>query len=201
MTQPKMVCWISLSGGGKDTQANLLRAALEARYGEGSVLWISLGDLFRAMAEKKKKTYAERLIKEKVLDVGDFAPSFVAIWKWANEIMQNLKAGQHVIFPSSPRTLSEARDLDDLANFFNLQACPIYLEVDRERAFQRLMDRGRADDMPETIRNRFAAFDKNVLPALEYYRTQSKSRLITIDANPTDQQKIHRDILKALDLV
>ncbi len=43
------------------------------------------------------------------------------------------------------------------------------LQVPEEELFRRLAGRGRADDSPEVIRQRLAAYRKQTEPLLEYY--------------------------------
>src|SRR3989344_7164897 len=154
MEKPIAAFWMGFSVSGKDTQAQLLsdffskrsvlRLLLNKILGNRPVLWISVGDILRAMA--KSGTYAGRIIDEKVMKAGNFSLPFVATGAWAGMVMRELRAGQHVIFPSSPRTLEEAHDLSDFAEFFNLKACPIFIDVSEDEVFRRLKARGRADD-------------------------------------------------------
>ena len=44
------------------------------------------------------------------------------------------------------------------------------LQVPEEELFRRLAGRGRADDTPEVIRQRLAAYRKQTEPLLDYYR-------------------------------
>lgn len=196
MRERLAVWFMGFSGSGKDTQAGLVKDVLEKKYGLDSVLWLSTGDALRDIV--KSGSFAGHLIEKKVLGAGNIAPPFIATLLWAGKAVRELQINQHVIFPSSPRTLNEARDLDDFVGFFDRKAYPIFLNIEREEAFRRLKARGRADDTDEIINNRLDYFARHVLPAVEYFRKESKNRLIEIDGNPRDPQKIHKDILVAL---
>ena len=199
MSEPIVFFFMGLSGSGKDTQAGLVRGVLERKDGFESVLWLSTGDILREII--KSKSFAGKLIDEKVMKAGDIAPPFLATLLWAGRVIKELKQDQHAIFPSSPRTLNEARDIDGFASFFDRsKVFPVFLNVDRDEAFKRLKLRGRADDSDEVINNRLDYFAKHVLPAVEYFRNESKNKLIEIDGNPNDIQFIHRQVIAAAGL-
>lgn len=199
MNEPTVFLYMGFSGSGKDTQAGLVKERLEKTDGPDSVLWFSTGDILREII--KSGGFAGRIIDEKVMKAGDIAPSFLATLLWADRAVKNLKENQHVIFPSSPRTLNEARDIDDFASFFNRKKVfPIFLNVRRDEAFKRLKLRGRADDTDLVINNRLDYFARHVAPAVEYFRKESQNKLIEIDGNPNDVQEIHRAILAATGL-
>lgn len=190
---------IGYSGCGKDTQAGLIQKLLEEREGNDSVLYVYTGAHLREA--EKLGTHTARLITEKIMRIGAKAPDFLAIWAWANDIIANLKEDHHLILSSSPRTVLESKVMDDAFEFYGRKnVFPIYLNVARKEAFDRLKARGRFDDTDEAINNRLDYFEKFVLPAVEYYRKESKNKLIEIDGNPRDPQKIHEDVKRALGL-
>ena len=197
--EPIMVFFIGLSGSGKDEQAGRLQAALEARDGEKSALYIYTGEILRTLV--KTGSFVGQWVGENVMKTGAKAPDSLAVWAWQQALNEKFTGREHLLFSSSPRTVLEAQVFDDFAKAFGFaRVYPIFLDVDRTVAFQRLMDRKRADDTPETINSRLDYFEVQVRPALDYFRGKSKHRLIVIDGNPTDRQKIHQDILKALNL-
>lgn len=200
MNQPITVFFMGFSGCGKDTQAGLLKAFLEKRDGADSVFYIYTGDELRKLV--KEPFYTAKKIQEEVLGPGRKAPDFLAVYAWANILIPRFEPRQHLLFSSSPRTLLEAKILDDMAEFYGREEVyPVFLNVLREEAFQRLKKRGRPDDTDEVINNRLDYFDVKVRPAVEYFRRESANRLVEIDGNPHDAKKIHRDILKASGLL
>ena len=199
MKQAIAVFLMGYSGSGKDTQAGLLGDFLKARDGASSVLFISTGDALRALI--KTDSFMGRWVDEHVMKAGAKAPDSLAIWAWQERLNRAFTGHEHLIFSSSPRTVLEARVFDDFAKAFGRKSVyPIYLEVGREEAFRRLKARGRADDTDETIGNRLDYFSKAVGPAVEYFKTESENHLVTIDSNSQDPQKIHEDVLRALQL-
>lgn len=172
---------LSRSGGGKGTQAQFLREY----FGKEKVLYITTGDGFRELA-KRPDLLAGKYIQEKVLDVGEKAPDFSTIWIWANRMIYEFTSETNVvIFDGTPRTRLEAQALDEMLTFFEITNIkPFLLEVEREEVIQRLLKRGRADDTRERIERRLAYYERTVKPAIEYYKTESTHKLITIDGMP-----------------
>lgn len=193
------VMFMGLAGSGKDTQAELIKKFLEIRDGSGSVLSVNTGHRLRAVMDAP--TYTSKLLKENILNKGAKAPDFLALWAWGAEVVEKFKVDQHIIFGGSPRTALEANVLDEAFEFFGIvRVYPIYLRVERQEAFYRLKKRGRFDDTDERINSRLNYFETYVVPAIEYYRKESKNKVIEIDGNPHDEQKIHKDITQALGL-
>jgi adenylate kinase len=92
---------------------------------------------------------------------------------------------------------SEARKLAELAD-----AAPdavIYLDAPREELVRRILARaqreGRADDNPETVKNRLRIFDEATRPLIDHYRRRRLLRMINADQ---DEDKVTEDILQAL---
>lgn len=191
------VLFIGYSGSGKDTQAHLLENVLKEKSGKDSVLYIYTGENLREAV--KRGGHTGQYIQKKVMEAGNKAPYYLAIWAWGSDLVYKLSPEHHLIFSGSPRTKIEAIALDDAFVFHDRPlVCPIYLNVRRDEAFRRLKGRKRADDTDETINNRLNYFEQFVVPAVDYYRSESRNKLLEIDGNPHDQEKIHQEILKAI---
>lgn len=188
------VILLSRSGGGKGTQAKFLREY----FGEEKVLSITTGDGFRELA-KRTDLLAGKYIQEKVLNVGEKAPDFSTIWIWANRMIYEFtQETSIVILDGTPRTRLEAKALDEMLVFFEITNIkPLLLEVEYEEAIQRLLKRARADDTRERIERRLAYYERTVMPAIEYYKTESKNRLIVIDGMPSPEE-VFTSIKKAI---
>ncbi|MBI5045668.1 MAG: nucleoside monophosphate kinase [Candidatus Niyogibacteria bacterium] len=200
MDKPINVIFIGRSGCGKGTQADLLKKYLEKQTGEGSVFYIYTGDGLRALT-KRQDLLTARLVDEKVMKAGAKAPDFVAVWVWAGKFVEGMDEKKYVILDGSPRTVIEAKLLDEAFNFYGRNAIfPIWLDVSAEEVAFRMKNRGRADDTDGQIKNRLAYYEEYVVPAVNYYGQESKNKLIHIDGNVRDPQLIHKNILIALDL-
>lgn len=185
---------LSRSGGGKGTQAKFLREY----FGKEKVLYITTGDGFRELATRTD-LLAGKYIQEKVLNVGEKAPDFSTIWVWANRMIYEFTQETNiVIFDGTPRTRLEAQALDEMLAFFEItNVKPLLLEVEYQEAIQRLLKRGRADDTRERIERRLAFYERTVTPAIEYYKMESKNRLIVIDGMPSPEE-VFTSIKKAI---
>jgi adenylate kinase len=90
------------------------------------------------------------------------------------------------VFDGFPRTIPQAEALDRmLAGRGSKIDAVIELKVDDEAMVGRMETRvkenpgsARADDNPETLRNRLAVYHRNTAPLLEFYRRQRKLRTV-----------------------
>ena len=163
-------------GAGKGTQAKMLEADLGLKQ-------LSTGDMLRAAVAagtelgKKCKT---------IMDRGDLVPDDVVIGIIAQRIGQP-DCAKGAIFDGFPRTTAQAEALDRmLAGRKQQIGAVIELKVDDEALVGRMENRirenpaaARADDNPETLRNRLAVYHRQTAPLLDYYRRQGK--LHTVD--------------------
>ena len=163
-------------GAGKGTQARVLTE----RYG-----WpqLSTGDMLRA-AIAAGTDLGKRC--KAIMDTGDLVPDEVVVAIIAERFDQpDCKGG--AVFDGFPRTTPQAVALDDmLARRGRKIDLVIELKVDDaillSRVEQRIRDAGggaRADDTPETLKNRLAVYYKNTAPLLKFYSTQGK--LVQVD--------------------
>jgi adenylate kinase len=160
-------------GSGKGTQAELLIDT----YG---ILHISTGDLFRY--EMGNNTALGLKAKE-YISRGELVPDSVTIGMLENKVNASPDI-KGIIFDGFPRTIPQAEALDAfLASRGTSVTALIALDVPEEELVARLLNRGqssgRADDADETIiRNRIQVYRNETTPVFDYYKAQSKSKLI-----------------------
>lgn len=159
-------------GSGKGTQATRLTEKYRIPH-------IATGDIFRAQAESGTPLGAE---VKAYLDRGELVPDELAIDVIRHRLAQ--PDAQHgFVLDGFPRTVPQAQALDALlAELGRPLDAVLYLEVDRQALIERMLQRaqveGRSDDQPDVIRHRIEVFLEQTAPLIDYYRRQSKLRLI-----------------------
>lgn len=176
------------SGSGKGTQAELLHQKFP------NTLKLASGDLMRDLA--KTETDAGKRIKE-VLEGGGLPFAQIAATLWMHKIAYTLKEDQGLICDGFPRRLEEAIDLYEFLKWLKRidHTKVVLIDISREEAFKRLINRGRVDDHEEAINERLDWFDDIVLPAITFFN--KKGLLIEINGEQTIE-KIHEDIMEKL---
>ena len=156
-------------GAGKGTQSENLISKYKLSH-------ISTGDLFRK--HLKEGTPLGQLA-QRYMDEGNLVPDQVVIDMVDDKIRNDAKVNGY-IFDGFPRTVAQARALDQLMNSKNTPISGmIALEVPREELIKRLLNRGltsgRTDDQDEAkINNRIQVYLNETLPVANYYREQGK---------------------------
>ena len=157
-------------GSGKGTFSSQIKKVLP------SIVHISTGDIFRENLKnetplgKKAKSY---------MDKGELVPDEVVIGMIRRKLKAN-KDARGFIFDGFPRTVDQAKALDDLLNENNTPVSGMLsLEVERQELINRLLNRGkmsgRADDQDQlVIENRINVYNEKTSPLIEYYKKQGK---------------------------
>ena len=156
-------------GAGKGTQAEFLIKS----YG---LIHLSTGDLLRS--EISAGTELGKAAKS-YMDKGELVPDEVVIGMIKSRLETN-KDAKGFIFDGFPRTVDQAKALDDLLNENKTPISGMLsLEVGKQELIDRLLNRGkisgRADDQDKSIiENRINVYNEKTSPLIEYYRKQGK---------------------------
>lgn len=193
---PQTIIFIGHSGCGKGVQGELLKKYLQENDAQKrQIFTLESGSGFREFI--KGENYTNKLSKE-IYEKSKLQPDFLAIWVWANEFIKNLTGEEHLMIDGTPRSLAQAMVLNDGLEFYNRRANIIHLDISPETSRQRLLERGRSDDvMIEKINRRLEWFDQEVIPAIEYFKTQSAHNYMKINGEQS-VEKVHADILASL---
>jgi len=180
----KTFIFIGRSGCGKGTQVKFLMEHIEAKKEKEEIFYLQTGQYFRDFV--KKEGYVNNLAK-KIMDEGGRQPDFLAVWIWSNAFLENIKNKEHLIIDGTPRSLNEARTLDTAIKFFKREKpFVVYIDVTREWSEERLLARGRADDLEiEDIRKRLDWFEDDVLPAVSFFRDNPDYNFIYVNGEQT----------------
>lgn len=167
-------------GSGKGTQAKLLHERLNLNH-------VGTGDLLREAIQNN--TPAGQHAKPFV-DRGSLVPDSI-VNEMIEELMSSEDHPKHFVLDGYPRTLKQARFLDELLERVHLELdAVIHLDVADEVIIDRLAgehgppsDRGqRSDDNEETIRRRLEIYHENHDRILDHYEKQRLVRKVPATA-------------------
>jgi adenylate kinase len=108
-----------------------------------------------------------------------------------NDRLGDADCSQGCLFDGFPRTVPQAEALDRMLEERGTPlALVIALEVPEQDLIDRLLHRGRPDDDPQAIAERFRQYTARTQPLLDYYRRRGVLR--QIDATGTPDTVFHR---------
>ncbi len=172
-------------GAGKGTQSKFLVKKYNLHQ------W-STGDLLRNEIKNKTKLGLEissimnagELVSDKI--VGNLIEKFIANDNFKNKI----------IFDGYPRTLTQAKNLDNLLNKYKQKIdIVLKLSVSLETVIKRILDRrdqeDRSDDNESTAIKRYKTYEKSSETVLDYY---NQSNLLKVINGETSVSEINIEI-------
>ena len=177
-------------GAGKGTQAKFLVEKLKS-------FQISTGDMLRD--EIKKDTDIGKKIINNMND-GKFVEDEI-VNKLLENIIFDVKKKNKLIFDGYPRTINQAKNLENLLSKSNQKLDYIFfLNVNKDAIIKRIEKRKilekRSDDDTNTILKRYDIYMKETKPVLDFY--SSKKGFYEIDGSLDIEQITNKidDILK-----
>lgn len=193
---PQTFILIGRSGCGKGTQADLLRSRLDRLDREGQpILYVETGKHFREFI--REGTFSSVLSK-KAYEKDERQPNFLGCWMWSNVLIEELTEGMHLIFDGSPRARAEAEVMTTALRFYEREKpVVVHINVSREWSEEKLLKRGRSDDVTiAKIDKRLDWFDKDVVPAINYFKSDPYYHYIEVNGEQSIE-KVHSDIVAA----
>lgn len=162
------------TGSGKGTLTQALAAPR-------SLHPINLGDVLR---QKTSYGTALGLLTREYVQNGELVPDeFVDAM--VEEVFRHQPPGQGTLLDGFPRTVTQARFLDDLLEDLGKKLdAVIYLHVPEAVIFERVSRRQppRQDDEPHILRHRLHVFRRMVAPVLKHYYETGRLVLVRADA-------------------
>ena len=155
-------------GSGKGTQALRLKESLGVPH-------ISTGDLLRAAVAAGTPLGQQA---QAVMARGELVSDDIVLGM-LEERLGNPDVAGGFILDGNPRNLVQANALDALlAKLRQPVDIAVQLDVGTELLIQRIAGRaqaeGRADDNPESVRNRLRVYTDQTAPVIDFYRAQDK---------------------------
>ncbi len=197
MDNPQTFIFIGRSGSGKGTQIDLLKRYITEINPKIESYSFVMGNTFRLFM--KDGGCAQDMIRD-ITTKGMLVPDLITNSLFVSELLFNLNPEQHLYIDGIPRSLSQAKAVVEILEFYN-RSNPIIIniEVSEEEVEKRMVSRGRSDDTKEAIIERLNFYNKNVIPAIEYLKEKSEFTYIKINGKRSIKE-IHLDIIKHLNL-
>jgi adenylate kinase len=166
-------------GSGKGTQAQRLRDEL-------GYTWLSTGDLLRE-ARAAGTDFGKRA--GEYMDRGELVPDEVIV-----DVIEAALAelgDRPILLDGFPRTVAQADALGSALD------AVVLIDVPDDVVAERLLgrDQGRADDNPETVRERLRVYHRETEPLVEHYERQGKLRRVDGARTPDE---VHEEVLRRL---
>ena len=160
-------------GSGKGTQAARLKQHLQVPH-------ISTGDLLRAEVAAGTKLGLEA---KEIMAAGNLVSDEILLGMLEDRFSRPDTANGFIL-DGYPRNLAQARALDGLlARIKQPVDIAVQLDVDTNLLVERIAGRaaleGRADDTPESVRNRLNVYNEQTAPVVDFYR--QKGNLSCVD--------------------
>ncbi|MFM8180038.1 MAG: adenylate kinase [Candidatus Kapaibacterium sp.] len=172
-------------GVGKGTQAEVLARRTGLPH-------LSTGEEFRRNIQGMTELGVR---VRQIVDSGQLVPDDLVVEIVVSALERDTYA-DGCIFDGFPRTLAQARKLDEILSMKHQSiSMVINIEVPESDIIERLMKRGRQDDTEEVIRHRLQVYEEQTSPLVRYYRDQGK--LHSIDGN-ADVDTVNGSIMELL---
>jgi adenylate kinase len=172
-------------GSGKGTQAEHLR--------DDGWLTLSTGDLLRE-ARSQGTELGEQA--SEYMDRGDLVPDNLIVALIGGEL--DGRDDKSIVLDGFPRTVAQADALAEALEPRGRELTSVVLiDVPDEVVAERISGRGRADDAPETVRERLHVYHDETEPLIDYYEQRALLRRVDGTGDPDDVQQRLRDALGA----
>lgn len=150
-----MIILTGVAGSGKSLQGKLLADEL-------AVPWLSTGEFLRMLivGQKRKDMLSGKLLADHEI---------IAL---VQKIFTIIDVSQEFVLDGFPRTVVQADWLINQVKHSQLQmTAVVHLTASQEAVEARLLGRGRIDDTPAAIEERFREYEESIKPILADFKT------------------------------
>ena len=167
-------------GAGKGTQSKFI-------VNKYNLHQLSTGDLLRKEIKNKTKLGSEisslinsgELVSDEI--VGNLIEQFIS-----NDTFKN-----KIIFDGYPRTLNQAKNLDNLLKKYKQKIdivlkLSVSLETVKKRIMERQTQEKRADDNEKIAIKRYKTYEKSSEPVIDYYKRSNLLKVVNGEAGITE---------------
>ena len=163
-------------GAGKGTQSKYIAN----KY---NLYQLSTGELLRN--EIKNKTELGSKISS-IINSGELVSDEI-VSNLIEKFISNNNYKNKIIFDGYPRTLSQAKNLDNLLNKYKQKIdivlkLSVNLETVKKRILERQTQENRADDNEEIAIKRYKTYEKSSEPVLNYYEQSNLLKVVNGEA-------------------
>jgi len=175
-----MIIITGVTGSGKSVQGRLLTN----NFGYD---WVSTGELLRKFATEENKA---KMLRGELLDDEEMI-------KIIDKVLKRRDLSKEFVLDGFPRTVTQLDWLLKQVNNSRVSIkAVINLKVSERTVLERLLHRGRADDLEDAIKHRFVEYRKVTIPILDHLK---KADIKVYDINAEqDPKHIHTDIVEAI---
>ncbi len=171
-------------GCGKGTQATFISQSL-------SIPHLSTGDMLRSAVTSKSEI---GLKAKEIMEKGGLVSDEIVLSIVKDRVL-SIDCKKGFILDGFPRTVNQAEKLEFFLNNGQSIDFVLRIKVNEEDILKRLIDRGRDDDKPEIIKNRFKTYNSETEPLIPFY----EERGILFNINGMQEiEKVSEEIKKVL---
>ena len=179
-------------GAGKGTQSNFIAKSY-------NLFQLSTGEILRDQI--KKKTDLGIKISP-VINSGSFVSDEI-VSELIEKIIKEKKYYNRIIFDGYPRSLAQAKNLDNLLKKYNQKVNLVFklsvsLETIKKRISERLTLEKRADDSEEIAIKRYKTYEKSTEPVIDYYKKLDLLKVIDGEGTIDQINKEISDIIRSI---
>ena len=167
-------------GAGKGTQSKFI-------VNKFNLYQLSTGDLLRNEIKNKTKLGSEI---SSIINSGELVSDEI-VGNLIEKFVSNDTFKHKIIFDGYPRTLSQAKNLDDLLKKYKQKIdivlkLSVSLETDKKRILERQAQEKRADDNEKIAIKRYKTYEKSSEPVIDYYKRSNLLKVVNGEAGITE---------------